>query len=82
MDDDNKLVTLTDIAAMMDVSKGPVQEWSRKADWPMTAGTVTRQGRERTAWRWGDVQDFCLSHGLPRRSTQDTMRAKEARPED
>lgn len=81
--EDYELVTLTDIAKLLDVSKWAVRNWPARAGWPMSAGTVDRHGHQRTAWRWGDVLEYCRINRLPDRSRQEGVkRARDARPKD
>ena len=79
-----ELVTLSDIAALLEVSKRAVRGWrAQYKDWPPVAGTATRQGRGWPAYDWTAIQAWCEEKGLPDRTRQaGVKRAQAARDEE
>lgn len=67
-----ELLTLTEIADRLGVNHHAVHRWTKKAGWP-EGREVERSGRLRTAYRWNEVETFCLENGLPKRIITDSI---------
>lgn len=73
--EEDEVLTASEIAARTGVSRKAVSVWRQRSNpsWP-TAHSVSRSGRDREGFKWSEVQEFLLAHGLPNTGYQDVIR--------
>lgn len=73
------LVTLSDIASRMQVSKPTVNRWKSRKDFP-AVHSVKKFGRTRDGYLWDEVLQWCEERHLPDRTVQELdARRRQAR---
>lgn len=70
LNDDEPLLTISDIAQALDVTRAAAGQWTTDPEFPPSRGSVIRSGRQRAGYRLNEVIAWCEPRGLPNRDLQ------------